>query len=239
LPVADDEAIQNRVLSNLIEEAQKKIEGQNYDVRKHVTEYDDVINRQRTVVYARRNQVLKGDKDFVWEDSIESAIDGSVYLSVQEALTESPKSKKFNDKLEVLSDQLNQIVKLDDFSAERLGELLKLHKYKPEKITPLLTNKTITTLKDRWKVYTIEEKSGMVRYLSLRSIDVLWTEHLVSIDHLSDSVRMRGYSQKDPLVEFKQDGMTIFMSLLNEIDRETAYTAFRVTPDMVPKALLG
>jgi preprotein translocase subunit SecA len=77
----------------------------------------------------------------------------------------------------------------------------------------------------------------MIRYIFLRAIDILWTEHLVTIDHLTDSVRLRGYSQKDPLVEFKQDGMKVFEELLAQIDREVAATVFKVSPEMVPMTM--
>ena len=238
LPVEDDEAIQNKVLSNLVEEAQKKIEGQNYDVRKHVTEYDDVINRQRTVIYARRNKILHNDA-FAWEDRVQEAIEKSVYLAVQEGLQDKPKSKNFAKNIEAMSKQLNAIVKLEEFSEENLKNLAAEKKYSADALTETLSEKILKTLKERWAGYTEAEKSAMTRYLFLRAVDVLWTEHLVSIDHLSDSVRMRGYSQKDPLVEFKQDGMKIFVSLLNEIDREAAFTLFRVIPTMVPQAMLA
>ncbi len=237
LPVADDEAIQNKLLSNLVEEAQKKIEGQNYDVRKHVTEYDDVINRQRTVIYSRRKKVLMNE-DFSYDQEVHDALERTVYLSVQDALADGPKSKKFDEKVSALSEQLTGIVKLDEFKVDSLKNLLKDYKYGIDKTTNTLTDKIVNTLKERWSTFDVKSQSAMTRYIFLRAIDVLWTEHLVSIDHLSDSVRMRGYSQKDPLVEFKQDGMTIFMTLLNEIDREAAYTIFRVSPDMVPKAIM-
>ena len=78
----------------------------------------------------------------------------------------------------------------------------------------------------------------MTRYIFLRAIDILWTEHLVTIDHLQDSVRLRGYSQKDPLAEFKQDGMTVFIGLLKEIDKEVAATIFKVKPELVPSGIM-
>lgn len=237
LPVADDEPIQNKLLSNLIEEAQKKIEGQNYDVRKHVTEYDDVINRQRTVIYSRRKKVLMNE-EFKADQTLHEALERTVYLSIQEALVDGPKSKKFDERVTTLSEQLMGVVKLDEFKEDSLTTLMKEYKYNEDKLTNTLTDKVVNTLKERWSAYDDKAQSAMTRYIFLRATDVLWTEHLVSIDHLSDSVRMRGYSQKDPLVEFKQDGMTIFMSLLNEIDREAAYTIFRVSPDMVPKAIM-
>jgi preprotein translocase subunit SecA len=78
----------------------------------------------------------------------------------------------------------------------------------------------------------------MTRYAFLRAIDVLWTEHLVTIDHLQDSVRLRGYSQKDPLTEFKEEGLRIFINLLQEIDREIARTIFKLKPELVPAGIM-
>jgi preprotein translocase subunit SecA len=237
LPVAEDEAIQNRVLSNLIEEAQKKIEGFHYDSRKNVTEYDDVINRQRIVIYERRNKVLKNE-GYEWEPSLKDVVERTSYEITRAGLVDSPRSKNFNENVDLMSEQLNAIVKLEDFSEKSLKESFKESKYNADKITESISKKILNVLEERWQNHTEGEKNAMMRYLNLRAIDTLWTEHLVSIDHLSDSVRMRGYSQKDPLVEFKQDGMMIFVSLINEIDKEVAFTLFRVTPDMVPQSMM-
>ncbi|MEM1312596.1 MAG: preprotein translocase subunit SecA [Patescibacteria group bacterium] len=238
LPIAEDEAIQNKLLSGLIEEAQKKIEGQNFDVRKHVTEYDDVINRQRNVIYTRRKKVLLND-GFDWQQETEKAVYRAV-LSCLEQI-EKPRGKKSKidiDQLKKTSSQLKSILSIADFDTNVLSVLLKDHKYKYAKVARILSEKLNYQLKTKWEIYENRVQSALSRFVFLRSIDVLWTEHLVTIDHLQDSVRLRGYSQKDPLVEFKQDGMTIFIGLLQEINKEIADTVFKVNPELVPAGIL-
>jgi preprotein translocase subunit SecA len=238
LPIADDEAIQNKLLSGLIEEAQKKIEGQNFDVRKHVTEYDDVINRQRSVIYSRRKKVLLNE-GFEWQKETEK----SIYRAVLGALetVQKPKNAKTGinlDELKKTSARLKSIINLADFDTNVLSVLLKDHKFKYDKVATILSEKINYQLKTRWEIYEDKIQAALARFVFLRAIDVLWTEHLVTIDHLQDSVRLRGYSQKDPLVEFKQDGMSIFVGLLDEIDKEIADTVFKVNPDLVPAGIL-
>jgi preprotein translocase subunit SecA len=238
LPIADDEAIQNRLLSGLIEEAQKKIEGQNFDVRKHVTEYDDVINRQRNVIYSRRKKVLLNE-GFDWQEETEKAVYRAVLGYLEQV--KKPKGRKASislDQLKKSSSSLKNILNLADFDTNVLSVLLKDHKFKYDKVAKILSEKLNYQIKTRWEIYENKIQSALSRFVFLRAIDVLWTEHLVTIDHLQDSVRLRGYSQKDPLVEFKQDGMDIFIGLLQEIDKEVAETVFKVNPELVPAGIL-
>ena len=236
LPIADDEAIINGQLSWLIEQAQKKIEGQNFDVRKHVTDYDDVINRQRTVIYSRRRKVLLNEG---FEAITE--IEKSLYREVLRTTANVHKdSKKFPNtkELETTSQDLQLILQLTDFEADILKVLYKDEKYNYRRITSFLFDKIKFQMNKKWTNYSPEQQSGMIRFIFLRAIDVLWTEHLVTIEHLQDAVRLRGYSQKDPLTEFKEDGLKIFINLLQEIDKEISRTIFKVTPDLVPAEIL-
>lgn len=238
LPIADDEPIQNKLLSSLIEEAQKKIEGQNFDVRKHVTEYDDVINKQRTVIYSRRKKVLLNE-GFEWQKETEKALYREVVECLSQVKEPKGKLKMINiDQLKKASEDLKNILAIADFDVNVITVLLKDHKFNYDKVAKILSEKINYQLKTRWEIYEDRVKSALARFVFLRSIDILWTEHLVTIDHLQDSVRLRGYSQKDPLVEFKQDGMSIFMNLLQEINREVSGTIFKVTPELVPAGIL-
>jgi preprotein translocase subunit SecA len=238
LPIADDEAIQNKILSRLIEEAQKKIEGQNYDIRKHVTEYDDIINRQRTVIYSRRRKVLYNE-DFSFEREIHQAF-GNVSNRIVEPLSKKmkPKSLEYWDLCERVSKELSRIADIKSFDKEGIEKLYDTNKYNTKKIAKQVSDTLDTELNKTWNKSKPGERNAMARFIFLRAIDILWTEHLVTIDHLNDSVRLRGYSQKDPLVEFKQDGMTIFINLLEEINHEVAQTAFKVTPNLVPAGMM-
>jgi preprotein translocase subunit SecA len=237
LPVADDEAIQNKLLSKLIEEAQKKIEGQNYDIRKYVTEYDDVISRQRSVIYERRRKVLFNE-NFNWEQEIDNSLYRDVARSVSLVNPRLKKnSKEYETVLEMVSKDLLEISKRDEFELSELREKYTKNSNKSKQIAIEFYENLRENLESKWQIYSEESRAQMIRYIFLRAIDILWTEHLVTIDHLTDSVRLRGYSQKDPLVEFKQDGMKVFEELLAQIDREVAATVFKVSPEMVPMTM--
>jgi len=152
LKIPDDQPIQNKMISNAIEKSQAKIEGYNLDIRHHLLEYDDVMNKQREAIYKMRKEILfADDKDF--EKKVE----------------------------ELMAD-----------------EELKQYKEKAEKMG--------------------EEKSKIERFVMLRTIDMLWMEHLETMECLRDSVRLRAYGQRDPLVEYKNEGRRLFGKMLEEID---------------------
>jgi len=237
LPIPEDQPIQNKLLAKLIEEAQKKIEGQQYDVRKHVTDYDDVINRQRSVIYERRRKVLMNE-GFDWNREVVK----SMYNEVENCLLSikkiDKKSNRGKEQLKRASSKLKAIAPLSDFDSGVLKIFLQDNKWKTDKVTKILTDKLENKLKSNWEIYEKSIQTGLSRYVYLRAIDLLWTEHLVTIDQLNDSVRLRGYSQKDPLTEFKDDGMKLFTSLLSEIDKEVSDTIFKVNPELVPPGIL-
>ena len=237
LPIADDEAIQNGSISWLIEQAQKKIEGQNFDIRKHVTDYDDVISKQRTVIYSRRQKVLLND-GFDAAPELEKSLTRDVYKIISSLPKASSKDKINAFNLQNVSQNLKNIVNIPDFDEDVLAILYIDNKFNYAKISSFIFEKINYQLKTKWEVYPNETQLGMTRFAYLRAIDILWTEHLVTIDHLQDSVRLRGYSQKDPLVEFKHDGMQSFTGLLEEIDSEVARTIFKLTPELVPAGIM-
>lgn len=235
-PLPDDEPLQNKYIGSIIEQAQKKVEGQNYDVRKHVTEYDDVINRQRKVIYTRRKKVLLND-GFEWKQEVEKSLFREIYRIVSNV--PKPTKKRPNQKfLKQASKDLKSILNLSDFDDKVLEVLLKDEKYKYKKVTSFLAEKMNYQLRTKWEIYEKKFQSAMTRFAFLRAIDMLWMEHLVTIDHLQDSVRLRGYSQKDPLTEFKEEGLNSFIKLLEEIDKEVSRTIFKVKPELVPAGIL-
>jgi preprotein translocase subunit SecA len=238
LPLGDDEAIENSMLSNLIEQAQKRIEGQNYDVRKYVTDYDDVINKQRKVIYGRRQSVLLDKADFKWREELSKSVYNAIFDAVSK-VQKGLKAKQYDLAIKELFTELKMINAYDLVDQAFLADLYKQKKYNHGKIAAELAKLYDDELDRRWAIYQEYIKSGMTRYVFLRAIDLLWTEHLVTIDQLNDSVRLRGYSQKDPLSEFKHEGMRIFRILIDEIDIEVARTTFKVTPELVPAGIMG
>lgn len=238
LPLGDDEAIENSMLSGIIEQAQKRIEGQNYDIRKHVTDYDDVINKQRKVIYGRRQSVLLNKADFKIREEISKSLYNTVFNTVskiQKSLSKSQKELAFKE----LIPELKQITTIEMIDLAYLQTLFQKSGFNHSKIAAQLARIYDEELDRRTGIYQEYIKSGMGRFAFIRAIDLLWTEHLVTIDQLNDSVRLRGYSQKDPLSEFKHEGMRLFKLLIDEMDAEVARTIFKVTPEMVPQGLIG
>jgi preprotein translocase subunit SecA len=236
LPFADDEAIQFSTIGWLIEQAQKKIEGQNFDIRKYVTEYDDVINKQRTVIYKKRKQVLTG-AEFNWEEEYDDLIYRDIYRIISNIKKPSllDKTQNHSIMLKQAVKELQDIIEIEEITSDMLHSLLKEHNYNSKKVSLKLHEILWNKLKDQWRNYDDKTKTAMARFVYLRAIDVLWTEHLVSIDHLQDSTRLRYIAQKDPLTEFKEEAMNLFVSLLKEIDHEITTTVFKVIPDFLPQ----
>jgi preprotein translocase subunit SecA len=238
LQVPDDQPFENKFLTGAIEQAQKKVEGQNFDYRKHVLEYDDVMNKQRTVIYSRRKKVLTGI-GFDWE----VALDDYLYQEILNILKNSIIKSKLNNKIKEIDvrtavAELKQILDFETFEELEVISVLKKHKFRLDNTAQYFTDTLMQLLKLNWAPYDADVKAGMSRFIVLRAVDQLWTEHLVTVDHLRDSVRFRSYNQKDPLIEFKQDAMQIFLSMLDEISREVSRTVFKVKPDLVPSQIV-
>jgi preprotein translocase subunit SecA len=239
LPIAEDEAIQMGLIARMIETAQKKIESYNYDSRKYVMEHDDVINKQRSVIYTKRMNILtnngfeeKGELQKTFTREIASIFEKLPKMNLR-------KIDKYSAQISQASDELKKIHPIPSFETAELKKLLIEKKQNLKVIIPQLAQQTFETLENRWAIYNPKVQHGMGRYLYLRGIDNLWTEHLITIDYLADSVRFVGYSQKTPLTEYKREGMRIFLDLLHEMDKEIARTAFKVSPELVNPELLN
>ena len=239
LPIPDDEVIQMGLIAKMIESAQKKIESYNYDSRKYVMEHDDVINKQRSVIYKKRMSILT-NKGF--DEKIE--LQKTLTREIANCLDTLPKMnlkkiEKYDKVILEVSDSLRRIHPIHAFEVTELKKLIIKDKQNLQLMVPELASNTYSNLEEKWKIYNDKTARGMGRYLYLRGIDILWTEHLITIDYLADSIRFAGYAQKTPLTEYKRDGMVLFLDLLKEIDREIARTAFKVSPELVNPELLN
>jgi preprotein translocase subunit SecA len=207
--VPDDQCIENRLVSRSIESAQAKIEGFNFDMRKHVLEYDDVLNKQREVIYQKRKDALK-------KESIHSEVKKMIDEEIENIVnfhTQDPNYDHWNLKEigEILcsitgaeSDIKEQILKLKDKS-----EILKLCRSHAQKA---YQEKAAQINKDN-----ADAMKGVEKYILLRVIDTIWMDHLDNMEHLRDSVRLRAYGQKDPLIEYKNEGHRMFKKLVANI----------------------
>ncbi len=226
LKVPDDQPLEAGMVMKAIETAQQKVESFYFDQRKHLVEYDDVMNKQRQIFYTRRQGILSGDGTSTTVQ-IEKALEKELkYLSGIYA------ASGVN---EVEADQITKdfqsILPLDHNSANGLEKTLVGKS--SEEIFDLLANIISEARKSQSKQFG--EYIGQVeRFISLETYDELWMSHLDAIDSLRDGIGLRGYAQKDPLVEYKHESFSLFESLLERIDSVIAHRIFRVQLSQQP-----
>jgi preprotein translocase subunit SecA len=223
----DDEGeeypLEAKMLSKQIENAQKKVEEQNYLSRKRVLEYDDVMNEQRRVVYKYRREVLEG-RDM--GDVAREQLSGVVASKVGEYTT----SDVFEDwDLGELETQLGTIwpVTVD------LGELDPQTSSR-EQVIELLADDALAAYDEREEEFGEELMRALERHILLQIIDVRWKEHLAEMDYLREGIHLRGFAQIDPLVAYKNEGFLMFEKLMDSIWEEFARLIFHVDVEIEP-----
>lgn len=227
LGIPDDQPVEAKLVSRSIEQAQKKIEGLNFDTRKHVLEFDDVLNLQRTKIYKMRRQYLSSQSEDQGElkeqflEIIRSEIDNIV----TNTFIEQENSK---EALEEITKQVNSIYTLPEDITERLATAMQNAADREFAITDALYQGAQDLMLAKEQELGKETYDQVMRFLALRAVDMLWMEHLDTMDHLRDSVRLRGYGQRDPLVEYKKEGFTMFQRLLADINSQIVHSILRV-----------
>jgi preprotein translocase subunit SecA len=221
LKVPDDQPLEAGMVAKAIETAQSKVESFYFDQRKHLVEYDDVMNKQRHIFYARRRHLLTGEAS-VSSTQIDSALEKEVeYLANIYAASGINKTEA-----DQIVKDFQSILPLDPRSANLVEK--SLPGKTPEEINETLT-KIISQARGSQKDHFGPEVLAQIeKFVSLDSYDELWMNHLDAIDNLRDGIGLRGYAQKDPLVEYKQESFAMFESLLARIDSTIAHRVFRV-----------
>ena len=226
LKVPDDMPIENKMISNSIEGAQKKVEARNFEIRKHLVEYDDVMNKQREIIYARRRKMLfsqdmKNDILLLIEQEAEAIVLNHTgqrsreewdFVKIDELIEALHKDQKTPFDLEKL-EKFDESEAMVDFVKHYLWEEYN----EREKLLPDFTDSTGSTMLRQ-----------LERAVYLRSLDTLWMEHLDNMSHLREGVALRGYGQKDPLIEYKQEGFQMFVEHLANIRSSTVNTLFKI-----------
>ncbi|MFI5227140.1 MAG: SEC-C metal-binding domain-containing protein, partial [Candidatus Limnocylindrales bacterium] len=215
----DDVAIESRLVSKTIESAQSRVEGYNFDVRKRVVEFDDVINKQRETIYAERDKVLRNED---LGETVRSFLDDEID-AILDTFAASEAAVEWN--LEGLSAAL-VAMGLDgpDTSEDALAEFHSRHDLGDD-----LRGLVDERLGAKSREVGEEDWSLVERLVLLRSVDSLWVEHLTEIDDMRRGIGLRGYAQQDPLNEFKKEAFSLYEELRALIRHQVATTIFRVT----------
>jgi preprotein translocase subunit SecA len=225
LKVPDDQPLEAGMVTRAIETAQTKVESFYFDQRKHLVEYDDVMNKQRQIFYKRRLNLLAGDQ-VVSGKQIDQALEKEVdYLANIYAASGINKTEA-----DQIIKEFQLILPIDPHSAD-IVEAGLIGK-DAEEVKEML-GKIISQARAAQKERFGDDMLGQVeRYVLLESYDELWMNHLDAIDNLRDGIGLRGYAQKDPLVEYKQESFAMFESLLTRIDSTASHRIFRVQVQM-------
>jgi preprotein translocase subunit SecA len=209
LGMEEDVPIESRLITRRIEKAQKAVEAQNFAARKHILEYDDVMNKQRQYVYRMRRRLLEG------EDQKEHVIDMMRGIVGSAAATRCPDNAhpstwEFaalqSDVLTAFGHKIN------------VAELAELSR---EEIEETIVEQLAARYQEKEKLVGLEVMRETERMIMLHVIDGQWKDHLLSMDHLKEGIGLRGYGQKDPLIEYKKESYVIFQEMMDRIEDET------------------
>ena len=224
LGAEDGEVIEHRMVTRSIERAQKRVEARNFEVRKHLLEYDDVMNQQREVVYDRRRHALEQHNIY---EQIEEEMEEVVNASFESHLPEEGTQEDWN--LDGLYRELRQIfLQVPEVPPEALPEL------KEDGFRHELFDGIRSAYRRRESLIGAGRMRDIERMVYLGVTDEKWKDHLREMDDLKEGIGLRGYGQKDPLIEYKREGFQMFVDLLDEINRETLKTLFRIPVEEEP-----
>ena len=218
MKIPDGEPIEHGMISRAIENAQKKVEAHNFDIRKHLIEYDDVMNRQRDVIYTQRREVLAGEQ---LQETFQGIIADTVADMVGSFCPDKTPSANWDwDRL--AEDFFNQFNFLPDLNSIDSSNI------KHEELEELLKNQANQRLSEKEEDFTPPIMAHLMRILLLQTIDTQWKDHLLSVDHLKEGIGLRGYGQKNPKEEYKREAYALFMEMMARVREEVLQKIFRI-----------
>ena len=211
--VSDDMPIESRILTKTVESSQKKVEGRNFSIRKNVLQYDDVMNKQRVIIYKQRREVLDGEN---LSTEIGNMIDSVVNTIVPQYITEESKD------IEGLKKEI-----FTEFGIESL-DVLKQEKFEAEDVIKELSEKAHNIYNTKSEKFG-ESMRELERVITLKIVDEKWMEHIDNMDELKNGVGLRAYAQKDPVVVYRMEGFDMFDEMIYAIQYDVVKLLMHVT----------
>ena len=223
LGIAEDEAIENKMISKSVESAQKKIEAFHFDARKHVVQYDDVMNVHREKIYERRKNILHSEN--IDEEITETAT--NLLKSICESYCLHPQRDITWDDAELLKSVNSLWIQAETpVKSEDIAEIKER-----EELIDFLLSQLLERWQKKLETYPTEQREAIIRYVILRAIDDLWLAHINDMTSLRDRVSLSGYAQRDPVMEYKREAYIMFSQLLLNLRRTAITNLFRVQFD--------
>jgi len=218
LGMEDGEPIEHNLISKAIENAQKKVEGHNFDIRKQLIEYDDVMNQQREVIYKQRREALSGKSlKGALEEMIYEKTEGFADLFADDKVF--PEEWDFKGLGEAVFKQFNFRLKIDKTAVDGLTK---------SGLSRLISDNVLKIYHERESVIGDEECRELERIVMLQTVDNLWKDHLLNMDHLKEGIGLRGYAQQDPLLIYKKEGFEMFNEMISRVKEEALGILFRI-----------
>jgi len=219
LGMDNGEPIENKLVTRAIENAQRKVEGHHFEIRKHLLEYDDVMNQQRDVIYRQRRNILAGEnlKDNIYE-MIEDLVDGLIENFTDE------KSYAEEWDLKALKESLFELfgLRFDPGPVEDLT---------PDGLREMILDQVREAYERKEAEFGTPIMRELEQFILLQSVDNQWKDHLLSMDHLKEGIGLRGYGQRDPLREYQKEGYEMFMEMIDRIKVESISLLFHIRPN--------
>ncbi len=219
LGLEEDQAIDAKIISSSVENAQKRLEGDNFNRRKHVIMYDDVMNQQRALIYQQRQEVLDGND---LKEKMLNMVHGMVEASVLSLATENEEDYPFE---ELKKKFMGVLVTPEDFAFAE-GE----KKSNVQEVTEMLIDRADALYQKKEELFGEEQFREVERVILLKNVDRLWIEHLDAMNDLKNSVGLNAYAQRDPVVQYKIQGSVMFDEMSEDIRNSTAMTLLSVFP---------
>ncbi|HUU50004.1 MAG TPA: preprotein translocase subunit SecA [Nitrospinota bacterium] len=224
LGMEEGQPIEHGMITKAIENAQRKVEGHNFDIRKHLLEYDDVMNKQREVIYKQRREILEGEGlREVFFDMVEDVLDEIIEIyAPEDSYADEWNLKGLIDTIDIkfsLDININEWMKKIEETNGKVGR-------------DELRDASFEKIKDTYDAKEREIGEAMMRHLEkmvmLQVVDNLWKDHLLNMDYLKEGIGLRGYGQKNPLNEYKREGFEMFMGMMERIKEEVVDYLFKI-----------
>jgi preprotein translocase subunit SecA len=217
--MTEDMPIEHTLISKAIENAQTRVENHNYEIRKYLLEYDNVMNKQRETVYGMRREIMQ-------DGDVRERITDMVEEICEEIIFESCPEKVYPEEWDwaAMKSRL-----FDTFFVSMDFDNLEMQNLAREDLLEMVKEKILGVYKAKEQEFG-EEMGALERYVALSSLDAHWKEHLLALDHLKEGIGLRGYGQKDPLREYQKESFDLFLDMVERVKGDTVRKLFLVQP---------
>ena len=205
----ENQAIRSKTFTKALSSAQARVEGNNFDIRKQLLQYDDVMNNQREIMYSRRNEILDSE-------SIHETVLDTIHNHISDLVNSHlfPEGRLTNDDVKDIVEFVNENLLKKDIDKEEVDNRT------PDEMINIITEKVVAEYEEKLKDIPEEIKDEFEKAISLNVIDHHWTEHINTLSHLREGIYLRGYGQEDPLRAYTMEGFDLFDKMMQRIDND-------------------